>query len=940
MRATFTAQSIKMMLSLPRPLLILLFLCMHSITYAAAAKEFRGKVTDEAGAPLTLATVKVQSQDIIYYSGADGIFSIPLATGATELTITISHIGRESITRNYNGAELEKLQVIKMLPLNLKLPEVEVNGVRRKTSASNSSIIFDREAIEQAQALSVANVLNYLPGQTILKPTISIQGATVLTLRTAIPPNTDQALNQAFGISVQIDGNTISNDANMQAINPAAFGFFGAHQIDHPENNFIRDRSYRNGTLYKGYLGDVANNGIDLRQIPAENIERIEVISGVASARYGDYTTGITNIERQAGITPLRVNVRTNEGTQNIGLNKGFKVSPHIGVLNFSLDFLNSNDDPRNKLKAFQRIGGSVLWTYKQDNAFRFRNTFGIDVNTTLDRTKRDFDEGTERMAKFSNRNVRVSNRSEWIINTPWIYNISLQGSFSAGRQESYEQRYVNSNAVMGITDAIVTGIHEGYFVPGYYLGVQQIIGEPVTASGRIEARSIFKSKKTNNILTFGANYSHTSNKGPGVIIDISRPFLDGGDKNGDRPRPFRQLPEQNNIGVYLSNNLNTKLLGRSFNADAGIRGDFQNKYFSITPRINANWRILKDITWNIAYGIATKAPSLSQISPGDVYTDIPLVNAYNGYAAESVYLAYTHVFNGGNPDLRPYRSYTFETGFNVDAKAIQLSVYYYNRTYKDGFATSSRVLPVELPSYTVTPRPGQKPLYEPSGTTKTWHLGYSVISNAAWSRTNGVELMVSTQKIRALQTSVSATTSFNHTYFLNKAEDVSIYSNGQEIIDITKDTWYGVFKNQASKALNIKSTIVTSTHIPALRMVVIFSGELFWVNRLETLFNGIYPVGYIDRYGKYFPLTPEQARSDEYLHLRKKVDAERITYTPSMVYPNVGMRVSKEIGDVLRFSFNAYNVFNIRPVHQTSSGTDYYNGQPSFGAELIFTIK
>ncbi len=920
--------------------MVFVCLCTQLLTYGNTAREFRGKIIDAAGAALSLATIKIPSQDILYYASSNGSFTIPLAADASELTITISHVGMETLTRTYSGAELEKLQVIKLQALSLKLPEVEVNGVRRKTSASNSSIVFDREAIEQTQALSVANVLNYLPGHTIMKPVITVQTASVLTLRTALPPAGEQALNQAFGVSIQIDGATISNDANMQTMNPARLGFLTANHIDHPENGVIRDRGYRNGTLYKSYTGDVANNGIDLRQIPAENIESIEVITGVASARYGNYTTGLVNAERQAGETPWRVSMRTNEGTQNIGLNKGFKVSPAIGVINFSLDFLNSNDDPRNKIKAYQRVGGSVLWTYKQDNGLRFKNTLGIDFMSSLDRTRLDPDASRDQMAKFSNRTIRISNRSEWIINKPWLYNISMSANYSYGRQESYEQQYVNANAVIGITDAVVTGINEGYYAPGYYVAVQQILGRPVSAGGRIEARSILNRSGVTYQFTLGGNISYSGNKGPGIVIDPSRPAPGGGEKS-DRPRPFRQVPDQTNAGVYLISNFSTKLLGRLFTTDAGIRGDIQNGHFSVSPRINSSWKLTKNITWNAAYGIATKAPSLSQISPGDIYMDIPLVNAYTGKAAESMYLVHTQVFNAGNPDLRPYSSYTFETGISIDAHPLRVSMYYFNRINKDGFASTSNVLPVTLPNYKYTAVPGQKVVYEPDGTFKTWHLTYNKLTNGAYSRTNGVDLMVSTSKINALQTSFSASAAFYYSYFFNSADDVNLSStSGQSIIDTSRTAVYGVFRNQESKSASIKSTIVSTTHIPALRMVVMFSGEIFWMNRQQILASGIYPVGYLDRGGNYTALTEELARSDEFKHLRKKSASQSVSYLPSMVYPNVGMRVSKEIGDMLRFSFNAYNVFNIRPAHETLTGTDYYNGQPSFGAELIFTIK
>jgi ferric enterobactin receptor len=925
-----------------RPILLIWLLLLYACVSAQTPRLFLGKVISEAGHPLSFASIKLQPDDITYYAATDGSFSIPIARSAQEFTIVVTHVGMETITRNFTETVIGKLQVFRMQALSLKLKEVEVNGVRRKTTASNSSIVFDREAIEQTQALSVANVLNYLPGQTIIKPTVTAQTVSALILRAAVPMNSEQALNQAFGISIQVDGSVLSNDANMQTLNPGRMGFFSGNQIQRPDGSgYVRDRSYRNGTMYSNYSGDVANSGLDLRQIPAENIESIEVVSGVASARYGDYTNGVVIINRQAGITPLRINARTNEGTLNLGINKGMRLSPSLGVINVSFDYLNSNDDPRNKLKGYQRIGGGLVWTYQQKKAIHFKNTLSLDINTTLDRSKRDPDEGEERMVKFSSRSIRISDRGEWLIKKPWLYTISFQGSYSYGRQESYQQRYYNGTSVIGISDALVTGINEGHFEPGYYLSIQQIIGKPVTASARLETNSIFKGESLTYRLTTGVNYNYSSNKGPGLVIDPSRPFKGTGDFS-DRPRPFNQVPAQSNAGVYIENTFTTRLLGRAFNANIGARGDIQNGYFSVSPRINSSWKISHLFSVNMAYGIATKAPSLSQVSPGDVYVDVPLVNAYNGYAAQSVYLVHTQVMQANNAHLTPYSSYTFEGGVSLDTKPVKISAIYFNRLNKDGFATLRQLMPVTLPNYTVTPQTGQKPLYAPNGTYKTYFLTYNKIVNANYNRTNGVELMIATSKIKAIQTSFSASTAYYNSYTVNAAEEPYYATDdaGNPIIDSVHIAAIGIYDHQASRSTNIKSTIVSTTHIPALRMAITFSGEIFWVNKTESLFKDIYPSGYLDLQGNYFPLTKEEAQSPDYAHLLKKPVFEAITTAPAFVYTNVSMRVSKEIGDALRFSFNAYNVFNIRPQETTRSGISYYNGQPAFGAELIFTIK
>ncbi len=925
--------------SMCRPAMIMLLVCILPGLKATAQsyQAVRGRVTDEMGKPLSFATIRVVQTDVSVLSGNEGYFSLQVPDYLHELTYTVSHAGKESLTRTIAAAQYGQLQLVTLPNLSLQLNTVEVNGVRKATTASNSSIFFDREAIEQVQALSVVNVLGYLPGQTILKPNVSIQAVQPIMLRSSIQRgDLEQELNNAFGVSIQLDGATLSNDANMQTTNPGFMFIGSANDIQHPENNFIRDRSQRNGTLYSRYSSISANNGVDLRQIPAENIENIEVISGVASARYGDYTTGVVIINRQAGITPWRVNIRTNEGTQNIGINKGLRLTPKLGTVNISFDYLHSNDDPRNKLKAYERLGGGLIWTYQQKEA-RFKNTVSIDYNTTIDKTHRDPDEGRQRMARFNNTNFRISNRSEWLIKKPWLYNVQLSGSFSRSRQESYDQYYMNSKPVIPVVTATEPSVYEGYFAPGYYLAMHHVIGIPVNGSARLETNSIFRFNKANVYkLTLGANYSYSGNHGPGVLFDPERPRFDNMGYKNDRPRRFDNLPVQHNAGVYMENNFTTRLLGRVFTANAGVRGDIQNNFFTLSPRINTNWKLTRQLSLKAAYGIATKAPSLSQVSPGDVYFDIPLINSYSSNPLQQLYLVQTEIVKVSRLDIKPYRSITFETGLSWDTRAVKASLFYFNRLSKDGFAQITTLYPLTVAKYDTVSVPGQRLQYFPSGRDTVYNLTYGRLSNGTYNSTNGLELMISIAKIRAIQTSFAFNTSFYSTYSLNNTDDVLM----PDVPDFTKEAVFGVFKNQEHKSKTIKSTVVSTTHIPALRMAVMLTGELFWVERTETLPSAVYPSGYYTKEGIYFPLTPEQAREPEYAHLRKVASDLTVSYSPAFFYPNIHLRLSKEIGNALRFSFNAFNVFNIRPVQKRRTGYWYYNGQPSFSAEMIFTLK
>ncbi|MBN9298083.1 MAG: TonB-dependent receptor [Filimonas sp.] len=917
----------KLLLRIP----LLLAFVFGSLISFAQTTEIKGKVTDLKGSPLPFATIKIIQTDLVASSLSDGTFVISVPSGIKEVSLMVSHVGKASMLRLIPASQFGQVHMFSMYDLNLKLKEVEVTGVRKTTGASNSSITFDREAIEQTQALSVANVLNYLPGQTIVKPTVSVQAPQILTMRAALPQNGEDVLNNAFGISVQVDGASVSNAANMQTMNVGRSGLSGAGVTDFQQPETRGSRSLKNGTLYDSYNSLSANNGLDLRQIPAENIESIEVVSGVASARYGDYTTGAIIINRQAGVTPWRVNTRVNDATQNVGLNKGLSLGPKWGAINFSLDYLNSNDDPRNKLKTYNRTSAGFIWSYQNKSAGRFKNTLSFDYSNAIDQTKLDPYDGEERSAKMTNKSFRVSNRSSWTLKLPWLYSISFNANYSGGRQESYEQYFRNSNAVIGVTNAMETGFNEGYFAPGYYTAVKHAIGEPVNAGARLEANSIFHlAKHTTYKLSVGVNYTYSANKGPGILIDVNQPRLPNSGLKNERPRPFYKTPTISNSGIYVENSFKTKLLTRDFNINAGIRGDWQNSFFTVSPRVNANLSLTNRLRWSVAYGIATQAPALSQISPGNTYIDIPVINSYGGSVSNSKYYVYTQVVNLEKLDLHPYKSYTFETGLSYDMKPLHVSLFYFNRVNRDGFSAATTLVPITLPVF------NDKPPYQQLDSVKHYNATYNRMVNSAYSRTNGAELMVSTDKIKAIQTSFSFSTSFYYTYSQNKKNTINIPDNPPyDSIAV-----YGVFANGESKTANVKSTFISTTHIPSLRMAISLTGELFWVNQSEQLPTSIYPVGYLDKAGLFYSLTSEQARSDKYAYLKKVGSNESMSYTPAFVYPNIHLRLSKEIGDILRFSFSAYNVFNIRPTEKTRSGTRYYNGQPSYGAELIFTIK
>ena len=64
-------------------------------------------------------------------------------------------------------------------------------------------------------------------------------------------------------------------------------------------------------------------SGASTRSVAVENIESIEVITGVPSAEYGDLNSGIVKIHTRKGRTPVNVTFSVNPRTYSVSASKG-----------------------------------------------------------------------------------------------------------------------------------------------------------------------------------------------------------------------------------------------------------------------------------------------------------------------------------------------------------------------------------------------------------------------------------------------------------------------------------------------------------------------------------------------------------------------------------------------------------------------------------------
>lgn len=402
---------------------VLIFLLLHfpeTTIKAQPANAVRGRVTDSRNRPLAFCTIKLMQTDALFNTGADGSFAIPVTKNLSEINLEFSYVGKQTLTRTIPAAAFHQLHFFVLADLSLRLDHVEVTGVR-KGNISNSSILFSREAIAQMQAFSLADVLNNLPGKTTVPP--QLQNPQLITLRSEADGN--HALTNSLGTAIIVDGIRQSNDANMQNRSFSIRGMSGS---------VINSRS--DGSF------DVPFSGPDLRDIPVNNIESIEVVSGVASAQYSELTSGAIIINRQAGKTNYQFNTRINEGSTEFSLSKGIGLGKKWGALNITLGYLKSNKDPRDKLKKFDRVNTALMWTYQI--AKGLKNTLSLDYSKQLDDVLTDPDDDAELKTYSRRRNFSVSNRLLLSLPASFVRSATFSVSYSSGYQETYNQWLLN----------------------------------------------------------------------------------------------------------------------------------------------------------------------------------------------------------------------------------------------------------------------------------------------------------------------------------------------------------------------------------------------------------------------------------------------------------------------------------------------------------------
>jgi hypothetical protein len=762
--------------------------------------------------------------------------------------------------------------------------------------------------IEHYLSTNLGDILDMVPGVERTKPP-GLSKQTQVELRGAGYITGSEKTAALFGTKVMIDDIAISNNANLQR---------------------------GTGTAY-GSTSTYAGTGIDLRRIPADNIQNVEVVTGVPSVEYGDMTTGLVRVKTKIGAQQHRIKVKSNPDTKEGNISGGWDLYNTGVSYNANLGY--SERNIRRQGDEYWRYSGQVSFDNRLlDKKLSILNKFyytGVkdEQNQKL---------GDPLAVQQSNKDwtgiyghsieyqVRKDMKLEWNANVNYT------------KRNSYYQRLEGAD-VRVLTDATTPGTYEGVYKAGAYLSKVWTKGEEISVGAKLNFRVDFGLLRLNHSLLTGGEYSFDDNVGKGKIFNPLEPPYGN---LGSRPLPFDAAPALQTASLYLEDNLSGFLLMRPYNVNLGIRyemytpdklhldGLFNSKGVVeskngtyINPRVRLKYEPFNGNQVRFSWGRSSKMPSLSAIFQGPEYIDIVEENLTP--APDSMPLISTYVFNYDTSHLLGYQE--DKTELSVDQKFGPVGFIctgFYSHASR---VPRSITNPIILYRYSWTDWPntdGRTPidtLYtEPGGSFGNYNY-------SGWFKSYGLEFQMLTRRIPKLSTTFRVSSSFVR----SRTGGDGTYMGSPRANTVLKRTIYPYFYYTEGWGQKMIVNYNADWFIQKLGMWVTFFVQ-------QTLFDAdqgydnpnIYSTGYYDPVERRFiALTP--AASDSLGLTRSYTDLDLAIHRSPNDRVLFNINVSKSVGRGAEISLFVTNVFD-----DPSFYVDDYGNTQSRNPRIFYGVE
>lgn len=871
-------------------------------------------ILDKTGEPLSGATMQLVQSGLWGISGKDGeveIKNVPRLPVAYK----VSMLGYKDVEGEICLDGKDNVRIL-MEEESLSMREVVVVAQAGQGGESTTSII-GRQALDHLQATSLKDILQLLPGGVSMKnPSLTSPGQ--FKVRTLASDD-----NATFGAAIIINGMPVSTNANM--------------------NTGLGLSSISSG-----------NSGADLRSIATDDIESVEIIRGVASAEYGDVSSGVMIVNKRIGVSDLNMKARIMPGIKQLHAGKGFDIKS-AGSLNISADYARGTSDPRFLTDKYNR--GLLSLAHRKtllDKTWTL--TTNLDLSYTGEWNGADPDEPEAMKKFFSSRDafsLRLSHNGMLKLDKALARTLKYDVALSLSSDRIFNDRLVPVGAG-AILDATKDGMYEGTPYPSSYETLSGTKSNPVMYWAKFSDLFYLNVGNMSNRFNVGTEWKIEGNRGIGQY-DKTPKFKAFAQ---DRIRRFCDIPYMNQISAYVEDNVVLTFSERRYpniTGQVGVRWTVvqpwrNERMMALSPRLNIAVNPERYLSLRLGYGISEKVPSLQDLYPSPDYYDFYNMSVSDGQ--KSYYLYSTRVFDNKPVSIKTMRGTKYELGFDVRLdNGMSFSVVGYHEKVSRGFGIDNsewKTLVFDVWNAADVTFTGQKPIYDQQNPSQRDTVLYNLIrpGNPKSRRNRGIEFDFNFGKINATNTSFYLSGAWSETRSsssnLGYKLPVGEARNYGPVYVVYPESSYSFSENRRFSA-----TLRVVQHIPVIRFIVSASAQCILYEYDHEVSSGTRPLGYI--YGsEYIKFTEDQLDDIEFnFHgymLKDQIFDTRISNVP-VTWPAIwclDMRVTKEIGDKAGFSFYANNVLFSQPWQSNSvsvSKVERNGGLFSYGLEIFLNF-
>lgn len=877
--------------------------------------EIRGVVVDrESGTPLSDVFVGIEGTELAVLTDDLGLYRL---TGVPP--------GRQVLRAQRIGYAAARIPVVVRADesltrtIELAVSALEMEGIRvtadalgRAEGELGTATVIDEEAIRNQTAVSLQGILDLVPGVELTPP--GLEGVQQFSLRSVPAPATFTGFGvdlaggrspadlASFGTSIVLDGIPLSNNANLQTLGPRG---------DFP-------------------LLTAAGGGIDIRRIPASTLERVEVIRGVPSVRWGDLTQGAVIVYTKAGaIDPelaFQADPRTLSGAGLGGTRLG---GGSTGT--FTADLTRTRLAPGLRDDIGSRFAGQAahrleLGDTGDGSPARFVLDTRLDLFQVLETVPVEPDIDPDRMRRVRDRGLRLSERARLRLGDGHL--LRLTGAFSYTQQRFFRTERISPPA-MPITDRLSEGRQEGSFIVGNFVSRFELEGEPAQVYLRLEEESPVRLFGFDHTLRPGVILRREWNDGPGFQFEVDRPPQTSfnGVVGFDRPRRWDEIPPMTSSAVYLDDRLTRSLWDDArLEVQAGVRVDLLHEGSTwasevrdavFQPRVSAELSPTPAVGLRLGAGRTAKLPSLADLYPAPQWFDVVNVNFFANDPAERLAVLTTFLRDPTNPDLGFSVGEKLEAGIEVGlgpGSGLSLTAFRDRIEGGVGISFDPDFLLRERFALEDTPGDGMPPvLIEPAAAVDTVPILIQRPDNILELENRGLELTASLPELAPIHTRFEVQGAWIETEFRRAGLDfgtASLFTAFQLDEDRPRSPFWDPREGNGEQAIFTYRGIY---HQPELGLVITGIVQHFAVERqrIEAATDTLAFAGYITRTGELVRVPPERRGDPEFSDLRRTRTG--FLTEPSRVPADwfLSLRVAKTLPLDGRLTFYAFNALD-----------------------------